>query len=197
MTRLFQFVKTTLIGGALFLAPLVVIIYLAAKAVAAISKLMAPITNMLPHSVFGVAMADIAAVLILVGAAFGAGVIARTEIGRRFGEEAEGWILRWMPGYTLFKSMSQEQVGASTSNIQVVLATLDDAWLLAFVMERHPNGMLTVFVPSAPTPTSGTVYFMTEAQVRRIDVPVASVMKSLQQLGVGSASLMSQVTWPN
>ncbi len=196
MSRLFQFVKTTLIGGALFLAPLVVIIYLAAKAVAAISKLMEPITNLLPHTVFGAAMADIAAVLILVGAAFGAGVVARTEIGRRFGEEAEGWILRWMPGYTLFKSMSQEQVGASTASIQVVLATLDDAWLLAFVMERHANGMLTVFVPSAPTPTSGTIYFMTEAQVRLLDVPVASVMRSLQQLGVGSASLLSQVTWP-
>jgi uncharacterized membrane protein len=197
MTRLYQFVKTTLIGGALFLAPLVVIVYLAAKAVGAISKLIVPITNMLPSTMFGMAMADIAAVLILVGAAFGAGVIARTEIGRRFGEEAEGWILRWMPGYTLFKSMSQEQVGASTAAIQVVLATLDDAWLLAFVMEQHPSGMLTVFVPSAPTPTSGTIYFMTEAQVRRIDVPVASVMRSLQQLGVGSASLLANITWPN
>ncbi len=197
MTRLYQFVKTTLIGGALFLAPLVAIIYLAAKAVGAISNLMAPITNMLPRTMFGVAMADIVAALILVSAAFGAGVVARTEIGRRFGEEAEGWILRWMPGYTLFKSMSQEQVGASTAAIQVVLATLDDAWLLAFVMEQHPSGMLTVFVPSAPTPTSGTIYFMTEAQVRRIDVPVASVMRSLQQLGVGSASLLTNVAWPN
>jgi uncharacterized membrane protein len=56
--------------------------------------------------------------------------------------------------------------------------------------------MLTVFVPSAPTPTSGTVYFMTEAQVRRIDVPVAQVMRSLKQLGVGSTLLLSGVTWP-
>ncbi len=74
--------------------------------------------------------------------------------------------------------------------MKVALANIDDAWLVAFIVEEHGDGMLTVFVPSAPTPTAGNVYFMTEQQVRRVDVPVSSAVKCIMQLGVGSNELI-------
>jgi uncharacterized membrane protein len=40
VTRIYQFIKTTLIGGVLFLAPLIVILYLVGKAVALLSRVM-------------------------------------------------------------------------------------------------------------------------------------------------------------
>jgi uncharacterized membrane protein len=51
--------------------------------------------------------------------------------------------------------------------------------------------MLAVFVPSAPTPTAGNVYLMTEQQVKRLDVPVAAATKCIMQLGVGVGQLLN------
>jgi uncharacterized membrane protein len=74
--------------------------------------------------------------------------------------------------------------------LATALARIEDAWLLAFIMERHDDGLLTVFVPSAPTPAVGTIYYLTEERVRRIDVPVQAAAKLIMRLGVGSAELL-------
>ena len=62
--------------------------------------------------------------------------------------------------------------------------------MYAFVLEVHPDGHRTVFVPGAPSPLSGAVYFLPEDRVRLLDVPVAPVMKALRGLGIGSAALL-------
>jgi len=45
-------------------------------------------------------------------------------------------------------------------------------------------------VPSAPTPAVGTIYYLTEDRVRRLDVPVQAAAKLIMRLGVGSAELL-------
>jgi uncharacterized membrane protein len=57
-------------------------------------------------------------------------------------------------------------------------------------MEQHADGLLTVFVPSAPTPTAGSIYYHTEQQVKRLDVPVSTAIKCITQLGVGSREML-------
>jgi hypothetical protein len=55
--------------------------------------------------------------------------------------------------------------------LKVALANIDDAWLLGFIIEQHSSGMLTVIIPSAPTPTAGSIYYLAEQQVGRLNVP--------------------------
>mgnify|MGYP007054701099 CR=1 FL=1 len=57
-----------------------------------------------------------------------------------------------------------------------VLASIEDAWVPAFVMEEHRSGLLTVFVPSVPTAAAGSIYLLPEDRVRRLDVPVTSML---------------------
>ena len=52
--------------------------------------------------------------------------------------------------------------------MSVALARIEDAWMLSFVVERHASGLLTVFVPSAPTPAAGSVYYLTEDRVQHL-----------------------------
>ena len=47
-----------------------------------------------------------------------------------------------------------------------------------------------MFVPDAPNPLSGSVFFMGPERVRRTDVPVAAALKCLRQLGAGSHALL-------
>lgn len=181
------------LGGALFLLPLIVVLLLLYHAMRAVATVLHPAARaLLPvESVGGVALVDVLAIAGLLGVGFVAGLIARTPAGRRIQGTLERAILGKMPGYTLLKSATAEHADLGMgADVDVALARLDETWVLAFIMERHASGLLTVFVPSAPTPLAGAVYFLSEDQVRRVDVPVGRAMKCLMQLGVGAAAVL-------
>jgi len=66
--------------------------------------------------------------------------------------------------------------------------------VLAFIVEEHDNGDYTVFVPTAPTPTIGTIYFLKREKVRKLDVPMAAGVDCIMQWGVGSKSLLAKAS---
>lgn len=195
MKPLWNFVKTTLIGGALFMLPVVLVVVLVAKAIHMLAKVSEPVAEHLPlKSVAGIAAVDLVAFLLLLVGAFLGGLVARTGFGRRIGGKVEQLVVMKMPGYSLLKSMTSDVQNIETSTAwKVVLANIDDAWLIAFQVERHASGMLTVFIPSAPTPTAGSLYFLTEQQVKRLNVSVASAVRCIKELGIGSKELLDQV----
>lgn len=89
--------------------------------------------------------------------------------------------------------MNHGSLGTPTDHeVKVALANLDYAWVIAFIVEEQANGLLTVFVPSAPTPTAGSLYFLREEQLRRVDVPMSEAIHCLMQLGVGARSLLAR-----
>jgi uncharacterized membrane protein len=194
MRPLWQFIKTTIIGGIVFLVPLIVLVMLLAKAHELLSKAVHPLAQMVTNQTsLGVIVADVIAALLLVFIGFAAGLVASTRAGREVQTTAENLILRKLPGYTLMKSVAHGTLGVGDgSGVSVVLATIDDAWLLAFLIEELPDGMRTVFVPSAPTPAAGNIYFMREDQIRRLDVSVAAAIKCIMELGVGSGELLAK-----
>ncbi len=193
MRSALRFAKTTIIGGALFLAPLIVVIVLLREGWRAAASLLAPVSRMVPMpTVPGVAAVDALAILALIAVAFVAGLLARTAVGTRIAGQTERLVLRKMPGYSLLKGVASGTLGVDDpAGVQPCLARIEDAWCLAFVMERNPDASLTVFVPSAPTPTAGSVYFLDADRVRRLDVSVAEAIKCLMQLGVGSSRLLA------
>jgi uncharacterized membrane protein len=185
-----QFIKTTVIGGVLFLIPLVLIVILIGKAHQAVRTIVVPIAAHIPleHA------ASLMAIVLLLVVAFLTGLVARTGLGHRFENFLEKVILKKIPVYTLLKGMA-EGGGLVTGgkDVKVVMANIDDAWLLAFIIEELHEGVLTVFVPSVPTPVAGSLYFLREEQVRRLpDVSVRDAVTCIMQLGVGSQALLSR-----
>jgi hypothetical protein len=73
---------------------------------------------------------------------------------------------------------------------QVVLARIEDAWQIAFLVERLEGGHVAVFVPGAPNPLSGSVYFMTQDRIKAVDIPASGAMKCLRRVGAGSKALL-------
>jgi uncharacterized membrane protein len=65
--------------------------------------------------------------------------------------------------------------------------------MLGFVIERHDDALVTVFVPSAPTPAVGSIYFMTPDRVVPIDMPVMPAASCVMRLGVGSGELLKKI----
>jgi uncharacterized membrane protein len=72
----------------------------------------------------------------------------------------------------------------------VVLPQIEDAWQGAFRVERLEGGHVAVFVPGAPNPLSGSLYFMTQDRIKAVDIPAAGAMKCLRRVGAGSSALL-------
>ncbi len=64
-----------------------------------------------------------------------------------------------------------------------------DGGVLFFPSGAYAGGLCTVFVPSAPTPAAGAIYYLTEDRVKLLDVPVSTAMGCIMRLGIGSHEL--------
>ena len=73
------------------------------------------------------------------------------------------------------------------------LIRFDDNWMLGFVIEQHADALVTVYVPSAPTPAVGSIYFMTPDRVVPLDMPVMPTVSCVMRLGVGSGELLRKI----
>jgi len=188
MKALTSFVKTTLIGGLLFLVPLGVILLVLKHVMQIATRVAAPIATHFPvGKVAGVTALTLIAALVLLLVAFLAGLMARTRWGRRMSAWFEESILGGLPQYRMAKSMAEgfAQI-ESGAGMQPVLVHLDDAWQLAYRVEDLPGGWVAVFVPAAPTPMSGNVLYVAERRVLPLQVGMAEAMKSVRSVGLGS-----------
>ncbi len=187
MRPLARIVSTTVIGGVLFLMPLLVVLWLGKQAVALTQRALTPVAHLFTGDLLGVALIDVAVLLAIVAACFVAGLVARTAMGQDLNQRLERVVLGRIPGFTLVKSAAQGLMGLQTgTDVQSALAMVEDAWVPAFVMEHHANGIMTVFVPSVPTPAAGTVYMLGPERVRILEhVPVTSMVSVVMRLGVG------------
>ena len=187
---------TTIIGGVVFLLPLVVVLYVLGQGLALTTRVAQPLTAMLPDtSVGGVALASIAALALLLLACFGAGILARAALGRALTERFETRLQTIYPRYAVIKAMSQGLHGALGQRVlQPVLVSFDDHQLIAFDIERLHDGRAVLYLPGAPDAWSGSVVLVAPERIEALDIDSASLAKSLQRLGQGTAALLRSTT---
>ena len=192
MKTIFRFLKASVLGGLLFMVPLILLLVVLRQGVDIAKKVVAPIMKTVPvQTIGGVAVVTLAAAVVLLLIALAAGLFAQTTAGKRFRQWLENTIVGKMPGYSIIKGILGDTgaLGAATGT-QPALAWVEDCWVYAFVMETHADGHRTVFIPGAPNPLSGSIYFLPEDRVRLLDVSLAAVMKVIHQMGLGSEALI-------
>ena len=191
--NILEFLKTTLLGGVLFLVPIVLLAFVASKALAVVDDIVEPLAVLIPvETVGGVPMAKLLAGAAIVLFCFLAGLLAKTALAKKLVDWLEAAVLSNVPGYEVIKSMGESMVGIEKERAhQAVLARIEEAWQIAFLVERIDGGYVVVFVPDAPNPWSGSVFFITEDRIKSLDLPRAQLLKCLNRLGVGSNSLFA------
>lgn len=192
MKRLTEFIETTVMGGALFLVPIVIVLAIVEKAHEMTTAMVTPLIT-LAHveALFSPIAIGLLAVVIIVAVCFAAGLYAKTPQAKRALKWLEDVVLIHVPGYSYVRSVTGSLSGIEAHKHQLVLARLDDTWQIAFLVERLDAGYLAVYVPGAPSTTSGSVYFMTEDRVRPLDVPSQMAIRCVHQFGEGSAALLA------
>ena len=195
MDQIKSFLKTTFVGGLMFLVPVVLLVVLLRYAMQLADKVAKPIAALLPVSqIGGVAVPTVIAVSILVLIAFLAGLLSRTPVGRRITHWFEESILGGLPQYRMVKSLADGLTQIeSDDGIQPVLMRGDEGWMLGYQMEELPGGWRVVFLPASPTPMSGNVLYVEAAKVRALDITMREAMQLVKRMGIGSASELQTV----
>jgi uncharacterized membrane protein len=189
-----RLVRTTIAGGALFLAPFVILLIVLGKALELTRALINPLAEWLPfESLIGLEAPKIVAGLVLVLVCFVAGLLARTSHAKRLVSWLETALLSNLPGYSFMRNVGEEYAGgAPTSGHESVLIRLDDSYQLGFLVEKADDGHVVVFVPGAPKPWNGDVLIVEESRVTLLSSSSKVAVKCLQQLGSGAGRLVKR-----
>lgn len=192
MKEFIRILRMTVVGGALFLAPFIVLIIILGEAIQIFRVVTEPVAELIPiESAVGVEIPRILALILLVVVCFLAGLFAQTKMAKRMVDWLEVTLLSNLPGYSFMKNMGEEAAGkAPTEKYQSVLVRFDDSWQLGFLVERTPGGHGVVFVPGSPSPWTGSVVIVDEDRITLIDKATASCTKCLQSLGEGTGKLV-------
>jgi len=84
-------------------------------------------------------------------------------------------LLERLPGYTLFRSLTQRFAGEGRENVwKPALVEIEEALVPAFIIEELEDGRFTIFVPSVPTRLAVAVYILARGRVHPLDVPLTS-----------------------
>ena len=187
-----NFLKTTLIGGLLFLVPLVVVGVVISKAVGIMLVIAEPMAAFLPiESAAGVALANLIALACVVLLCFLAGLVGRTALAKAFSDKAESTILQKIPGYTFFKGMTSMLSPDENADLKAVLVSLEKAERLGLEVERVGADRMAVYFPGSPNAWSGIVQIVSTDQVKPIDIPMMSVIEHAEQLGRGANKILA------
>jgi uncharacterized membrane protein len=179
--------RTTFIGGLVFLLPLILILWLLSKAFEVAQRLAQPVVRAIGvPSVGGVAFGAIIAVIGLVVITFLAGLIAHTRLGKATYSTLENSILGVFPQWRMARGAIESFAQDGMSNVEVVLVPTDAGWCIGFVLEKTENDWWTVFIPGAPQWTSGQLSYAHAKQVHHTDLTFAQALLILRRLGTGS-----------
>ena len=189
MRNFIGFVVSRLITGVIVVAPIYLTVLLLLKAAQSLLSIMKPVAALLPESV---PAEELIALLMILFFCFLIGLGMKTPKGRATWERMETSLFERLPGYALFRSLTQQLSGKTQDNTwKPALAEIEDALCPAFIIEELENGSFTVFVPSIPTPLAGAVYILTPDRVHPLDVPFTQAIRTISQWGSGSKDLLA------
>lgn len=167
-----------------------------------LADLLAPLTDLLSHQAgFQRWVALLAVVAAMLATCFTVGLVVRTRIGRWLHEVVETGLARVVPGYRVTRDLVQELLGTGDGirslSGEPALARIhgleSPVRVTAIVTSRHADGGYTVYVPTAPFPTSGFVYHLPADCVELLPgVSVEAALRTVITCGAGSAEVLAR-----
>ena len=131
----------------------------------------------------------LAALLLALFFIFLIGALVRSTEGRRLFNRVENRIFRILPGYTVVKETLLQFLGTKRtpfSRVAIVNTFGTATRQIGFITDDNDDGSYTVFVPTGPNPTSGSIYILPRSQVQLVNANVELAMKAIITGGIGS-----------
>jgi uncharacterized membrane protein len=183
------FVLRRSIAGLIVIAPIYLAGLLLLKVASSLMELVQPFSQVLPEWMPGAPVLSLFLILILC---FFVGLSVSTSMGRATWERMEHALFQKIPGYALFRSLTQQISGNTQETAwKPALAEIEEALVPAFIIEELDDGSFTVFVPSVPTPLAGAVYVLAAHRVHLLNVSFTQTLKAVSHWGSGCRDLVA------
>lgn len=187
MKKSLLFIAKAVVGGFLVIVPIYLAVLLLLKAMKTIGTLVRPLMMLMPEYLPAEGALSLLLVLLIC---FLIGVAILTPSGRAARERIEKSFFERIPGYALFKSLTQQIAADSREKVwKPALVEIEEALVPAFIIEELKEGY-TVFVPSVPTPLAGAIYILDRKRVHLLDVPFTQAIKVVSRWGSGAEDLL-------
>ncbi|NIB44377.1 DUF502 domain-containing protein [Pseudomaricurvus alkylphenolicus] len=199
MGKLRSFIALTFLGGITVVLPIAILMILFQWLFALVTDFIQPLTDLLTsRSEMRELLADGLVLILLLGLCFSVGLLIKTGVGRWLHYWLDKGLARFAPGYSTIRDIVVQFIGGSEATSllagEVALVKLygedSELQVTGIVTARHGD-RVTVFVPTAPVPTSGMVYHVPENCVTLLpDISVEQAMKTVIACGAGSQTLL-------
>ncbi|MCM2373754.1 DUF502 domain-containing protein [Aporhodopirellula aestuarii] len=204
VTRHLSFLRATAIGGIFFLLPFVVLCFFLGQIAQVVVAVAVEIQPFLRDQlgindatgyvlIFGIAL------LVIVLVCFAAGILASRSVARQFTGWVEKYLLMMFPRYAIFKEQLSGNIGGdiAKNRLKPVHVRLEGYSRLAFEVERSTDSeqlthaeLVTLYLPGAPDPWSGTVINVTPDRIDPIEAPFPDVLGAFEKLGLDSQKIL-------
>ena len=176
MRQIFDFVKTTALGGAIFLLPFAAMLVVVKAGKMAVDSV-TPLAEKLPYPRGEVVIAVyVVGSLLLVLVAFVAGLLTRSlSIEKDAVSFLEDKVLNKLPPYVAVRKYTDRLAGLEAK-------TNED---LKPVLVRTHNGWQLGFLAGAPDPSSGVVQIVTTDHITPLNISYRDALACLEQSGRG------------
>ncbi|VVP01786.1 hypothetical protein PS838_02861 [Pseudomonas fluorescens] len=177
------------VAGLLVIVPIYLAILVLLKGMKSLGQLVRPFSKLLPEWLPAEQFLSLILVLLIC---FFIGAALRTRLGERTRTRVERGVFEKIPGYGLFRSLTQQVAGDSRQNVwKPALVEIEDALVPAFIIEVFEDGRYTIFVPSVPTPLAGAIYVLEASRVHPLDVSFTDAFKVITKWGLGAKDLVA------
>ncbi len=188
MNPALRFIRTTIIGGILFLLPVVVLYIIFEKAHSILSVIAEPISRKISDSILGFDGSGLITILLLILICFIGGLVFRSKRVKKSLQKLEDKFLIFIPGYSLMKSVTADTLGEDVENKLIPVRVADgEDWLLGFLIEEGKNHS-TVFLPDAPRYDAGEIRILPTASVIKLEISANKFTKMIRSYGVGAVN---------
>ena len=193
-----RFLRTTAIGGLLFLLPLIVVGALIGQVVPIVMSIAESLAGILPGFVKtpeGIAVLIGLAIVVLLLICFAAGLAARLSLGRKLSVAFEKKLVLFFPRYAILKDQMADSIGGEQAKAQMkpVVVRFDDSIRIGFETERDGEiDLVSVFLPGSPDPWAGVFALVKPDRVEPLDAEFGEAVATSEQLGRGAAALLNK-----
>lgn len=186
--------KTTILGGILFLAPLVIVGFILGKAFQISIQVAEPLSAFMTlDGLMAVIVVNLLAVALILLFCFLAGLLAQRAFLSSKVQRLEGFLIDLIPGYAIFRSMVKS---ASSSEdvenlMKPVLVRFDDYDQIALEIEENEDHSV-LFLPGTPSAWSGSSAIVATERITYLQMPAHQALKFMRVFGRGSLVARSQ-----
>ena len=185
-------IRNNLIFGAIALLPLLIIAFAFYKVHGVTKKAATAIAPVLGDSaLYGTGVILMMTVLSLLLLCFVLGALVTSRFGASIFNKVQSAFGHVIPGYDVVTNLMRGVAGGKNAYPPVLVSLFaPGSSVLGFVMEDNGGPCLTVFVPSTPVATVGTLHIIERDRVQMLNVSSKDAAECVTQWGIGMTALL-------